>query len=76
MNIKGADQTAWMHRLIFAFVVHKPLKTGFASRPICCLLSAVVSGIYRVSFFYIMHSNLKEMCHLQGFIHSICNHRA
>ena len=32
---KGADQTAWMRRLVCACVVHKPPKTGFlASRPI------------------------------------------
>ena len=29
MNNKGADQTARMHRLVCAFVVLKPLKTGF-----------------------------------------------
>ena len=34
-NNKGTDQTAWMHRLVCAFVVRKPQKTGFlASRPI------------------------------------------
>ena len=34
MNNKGADQTARMRRLVCAFVVHKPPKTGFlASRP-------------------------------------------
>ena len=34
MNNKGADQTAHMHRLVCAFVVRKPRKTGFlASRP-------------------------------------------
>ena len=33
---KGADQTARMGRLVCAFVVRKPLKTGFLrSRPIC-----------------------------------------
>ena len=32
---KGADQTARMRRLVCAYVVHKPPKTGFlASRPI------------------------------------------
>ena len=35
MNNKGADQSAWMRRLVCAFVVRKLLKTGFlASRPI------------------------------------------
>ena len=34
-NNKGADQTARMRRLVCAFVVRKPPKTGFfASRPI------------------------------------------
>ena len=28
-NNKGPDQTAWMSRLVCAFVVHKPPKTGF-----------------------------------------------
>ena len=36
MNNKGADQTARMHRLICAFIVRAPPKTGFpTSRPIC-----------------------------------------
>ena len=26
---EGADQTAWMRRLVCAFVVRKPLKTGY-----------------------------------------------
>ena len=35
-NNKGTDQTALMRRLVCAFVVRKPLKTGFlASRPKC-----------------------------------------
>ena len=35
-NKKGADQTAWICRLVCAGVVRKPSKTGFlASRPIC-----------------------------------------
>ena len=35
-NNKGADQTARMRRLVCAFVVRKPPKTGlFVSRPIC-----------------------------------------
>ena len=41
-NNKGADQTARMRRLVCAFVVCKPPKTGFlASRPIylCCLFA-------------------------------------
>ena len=34
-NNKSADQTAWMRRLVCAFVVRKPPKTGFLkSRPI------------------------------------------
>ena len=34
MNSKGADQSAQMRRLIGAFVVRKPPKTGFlAPRP-------------------------------------------
>ena len=34
-NNRGADQTAWMRRLVCTFVVRKPPKTGFlASRPI------------------------------------------
>ena len=37
-NNKGADQTAPMRRLVCAFLVRKPLKTGFvASRPICTI---------------------------------------
>ena len=33
-NNKGADQTAWIRRLVCACVVHKPPKTGFlALRP-------------------------------------------
>ena len=36
MNNKGADQTVGMRRLVCAFVVRKPPKTGFlAARPIC-----------------------------------------
>ena len=35
-NNKGADQTAWMRRLVCACVVRKPPKTGFlALRPTC-----------------------------------------
>ena len=35
---EGADQTAWMHRLVCAFVVCKASKTGFlASRPISAM---------------------------------------
>ena len=38
MNNKGADQTAQISRLVCAFVVGKPLKTGFLeSRHICGL---------------------------------------
>ena len=34
-NNKNTDQTVWMHRLVCAFVVRKPPKTGFlASRQI------------------------------------------
>ena len=34
-NYKDADQSARMHRLVYAFVIHKPPKTGFlTSRPI------------------------------------------
>ena len=29
VNNKSADQTAWMRRLVSAFVFRKPLKTGF-----------------------------------------------
>ena len=32
MNDKGADQTVRMRRLVCAFVVGKPLKTGFSLR--------------------------------------------
>ena len=42
MNNKGADQTARMRRLVCAFVVRKPPKTGFlATRPICCIVSLI-----------------------------------
>ena len=35
MNKKGADQTAWMRRLVCAYVVPNPTKTGFlATRPL------------------------------------------
>ena len=35
MNNKGADQAVRMLRLVWAFVVRKPLKTGFlATKPI------------------------------------------
>ena len=35
MNKKGADQTAQLRRLVCAFIVRKPPKTGFlASRPL------------------------------------------
>ena len=35
VNNKGAGQTAWMHRLVCAFVVRKARNTGFlATRPI------------------------------------------
>ena len=37
-NNKGADQTAWMRRLVCTCVVRKPPETGFlTSRPIFCL---------------------------------------
>ena len=40
MNNKGADQTARMLRLVSAFVVRKPPKTGFlATRPIWYFIS-------------------------------------
>ena len=33
-NNKGADKTAWIGRLVYTCVVHKPPKTGFlVSRP-------------------------------------------
>ena len=36
MNNKGAEQTGLMRRLVCAFIVPKPPKTGFlATRPIC-----------------------------------------
>ena len=36
-NNKGTDQSARMRRLVCAFVVHKPPKTGFfATRRVCC----------------------------------------
>ena len=43
-NNTGADQTEHMRRLVCAFVVHKPPKTGFlASRPKQCgTLSAAI----------------------------------
>ena len=40
-NNKGADQIVWMRSLISAFVVRKPMKTGFlSSRPIYKLISS------------------------------------
>ena len=45
MNNKGADQSARMRRLVCAFVVRKPLRTGFvATRPIfaCCSQCSVM----------------------------------
>ena len=45
-NNKGADQTAWMRRLVCASVVRKPPKTGFlASRPILISLKLVIRAV-------------------------------
>ena len=55
MNNKSADQTARMRRLVCAFVVRKPPKTGFlATRPSCfcfhydviCLTNAYFYGFW------------------------------
>ena len=45
MNNKGADQSARMRRLVCAFVVRIPPKTGFlASRPLWLLFGIGVKG--------------------------------
>ena len=45
MNNKDADDTARMRWLVCAFVVHKPMKTGFlASMPICVMPLLLLAG--------------------------------
>ena len=67
MNNKGADQTARMRRLVCAFVVRKPPKTGFlATRPKCelyhcrCLKKYfILPCILSVMAITYVHFNLK-----------------
>ena len=51
-NNKSADQTARMRRLVCAFVVRKPPKTGFlATRPIYRLMLACFAEPEYIFFF-------------------------
>ena len=50
MNNKGADQTAWLRRVVCALAVPKPPKTGFlASRPTLCNLPVHILEHIRLS---------------------------
>ena len=63
MNNKGADQTARMRRLVCAFVVRKPPKTGFlASRPI--LVEIKQTG--NITFSIQIYSQILEDIHVRG----------
>ena len=64
MNNKGADQTAGLHRLVYAFVVPKPQETGFhASRPIntnnSSLLYVNIHILYLIQYL-LMHCKLNN----------------
>ena len=53
MNIKGADQTARMRRLVCACVVRKTLKTGFlATRPNFVIVVINVGVLVALSDFH------------------------
>ena len=58
MNNKEADQTARMRRLVCAFVVRTPPKTGFlASRPICVCGSCFDMQYLPVVSFLVLQSS-------------------
>ena len=75
-NNKGADQTVQMRSLVWAFVVRKPLKTGFlASRSISFrseIFSVCQVGIFSYkSIFNANYSIFHIFCHLQIFLNFI-----